>query len=53
MEKIKSPSIVIKIPSILSAIQSSVETNMDAKDILKYGYIFATIDNETVHYGYC
>ena len=44
MEKIKSPSIVIKIPSILSAIQNSVETNMDANDILKYGYIFATID---------
>lgn len=46
MEKIKSPSIVIKIPNILSVIQKYVETNMDAKDILKYGYIFATIDNE-------
>lgn len=46
MEKIKSPSIVIKIPNILSVIQNYVETNMDAKEILKYGYIFATIDNE-------
>ena len=46
MEKLKSPSIVIKIPSILSAIQDSAETNMEAKDILKYGYIFATIDKE-------
>lgn len=46
MEKLKSPIIVLKIPSILSAIQNSVETNMDAKDILKYGYIFATIDKE-------
>jgi len=45
MEKIKSPITVIKIPSILSAIKSSVETNMDANEILKYGYIFATIDN--------
>jgi len=43
MEKIKKPSIVIKIPSILSAIKSSVETNMDANEIIKYGYIFATI----------
>lgn len=43
MEKIKRPSIVFKIPSILSAIKSSVETNMNANEILKYGYVFATI----------
>ncbi|MGH4051019.1 MAG: LCP family protein [Clostridium sp.] len=43
MDKVKSPIIVIKIPSILSAIKSSVETNMDANEIIKYGYIFATI----------
>jgi len=48
MEKIKSPSIIIKIPSILSVIQSYVETNMDPKDMLKYGYIFATIGNENL-----
>lgn len=46
MEKIKSPMIVIKIKSILSAIQNSVETNMEPNDILKYGYIFATIDSD-------
>jgi LCP family protein required for cell wall assembly len=46
MDKIKSPSIVIRIRSILKAIQSNVETNMNANDILKYGYIFATIDRE-------
>ncbi len=46
MKKVKSPITVIKIPSILSAIKSSVETNMDANDILKYGYIFATIGND-------
>ena len=45
MEKVKSPIILIKIPSILSAIKSSIETNMDANEILKYGYIFATIDD--------
>jgi LCP family protein required for cell wall assembly len=43
MDKIKSPSIVIKIPGILSSIESNVETNMDANEILKYGWIFATI----------
>ncbi|MFT5874622.1 MAG: LCP family protein required for cell wall assembly [Clostridium sp.] len=48
MEKVKSPSIVIKMPSILSAIQSYVETNMDANGILKYGYIFATIDKDKI-----
>ncbi len=48
MDKIKKPSIVIKIPNILSAIQSNVETNMDANDIIKYGYIFATIKNENL-----
>ncbi|MBU3110434.1 LCP family protein [Clostridium lacusfryxellense] len=45
MEKVKSPIILIKIPSILSAVKSSVETNMDANEILKYGYIFATIED--------
>ncbi|WP_291632485.1 LCP family protein [Clostridium sp.] len=49
MEKVKSPSIVIKMPSILSAIQSYVETNMDANGILKYGYIFATIGKENLY----
>jgi LCP family protein required for cell wall assembly len=46
MEKIKSPMIVIKIPSILSAIQKNVETNMDANELLKYGTIFATMNGE-------
>lgn len=48
MEKLKSPSIVIKIPSILSAIQNYAETNMSANDIIKYGYTFATINSENL-----
>jgi LCP family protein required for cell wall assembly len=48
MEKLKSPSIVIKIPSILSSIQNYVETNMSANDIIKYGYTFATINSENL-----
>ncbi|WP_253199321.1 LCP family protein [Clostridium tagluense] len=42
MDKIKSPGILIKVPGILKAIESSAETNMEAKDIIKYGYIFAS-----------
>ena len=48
MAKVKSPTILIKIPSILSAIQSYVETNMDANGILKYGYLFATIGKDKI-----
>jgi LCP family protein required for cell wall assembly len=48
VEKIKSPSIVIRIGSILKAIQSNAETNMNANDIIKYGYIFATIGRENL-----
>jgi len=46
MQKIKSPITIFKIPRILSAIKSAIETNMDAKDILKYGYIFGTINDK-------
>jgi len=46
MEKIKSPTIIFKIPRILSAVKSYVETNMDAKDIIKYGYMFATLNKD-------
>jgi len=48
MAKVKSPTILIKIPSILSAIQSYVETNMDANGILKYGYLFATMGKDKI-----
>ena len=48
MEKIKSPIIIFKIPSILKAVKSNVETNMDANEIFKYGYIFATIGNDNL-----
>jgi len=48
MKKIKSPMTIFKIPRILSAIKSAIETNMDAKDILKYAYIFGTINNKNL-----
>ncbi|MCB2292537.1 LCP family protein [Clostridium algoriphilum] len=46
MEKIKRPTIIFKIPRILSAVKSYVETNMDAKEIIKYGYMFASLNKE-------
>ncbi|MGH4118835.1 LCP family protein [Clostridium sp.] len=48
MDKIKSPMIVVKIPSILSAIQKNVETNMDANDLLSYGSTFATMSSDDI-----
>ncbi|MBK5241572.1 LCP family protein [Clostridium sp.] len=48
MEKIKSPMILIKIPSILSAVQKNVETNMGANDIIKYGSTFATMNGDDI-----
>lgn len=49
MDKIKSPMIIPKIPSMLSAIPQYVDTNMTADDMLKYGYIFARIDSSKVN----
>jgi LCP family protein required for cell wall assembly len=46
MDKVKSPSILLKIPSILSAIQKNVEVNMDGNELLKYGYKFASIGRD-------
>lgn len=46
MEKIKSPTIIFKIPSLLTAVKGAIETNMDANEIFKYLYIFGTINKE-------
>ena len=43
MEKIKRPVTIFEIPRILSAVKSYVETNMDATDIIKYGFKFGTL----------
>jgi LCP family protein required for cell wall assembly len=48
MEKVKNPLIVLKIPSILSAIQDYVEVNMDGSEIMKYGYIFTSIGKDNL-----
>lgn len=49
MEKVKSPSIIPKIPSILSTIPQNVDTNMSAGDILEYGYIFSSINSSNIN----
>lgn len=49
LEKVKSPSIITKIPSILSAVPENVDTNMSPKDILEYGYIFSKIDSSNLN----
>ena len=46
MDKVKNPLILLKIPNILSAIQKHVEVNMDGNELLKYGYIFASIGRD-------
>lgn len=49
MEKVKSPSVITKIPGILSSVPQNVDTNMEAKDILEYGYIFANMDSSNIN----
>lgn len=49
IDKIKSPAIIPKIPSILTAIPENVDTNMAAQDILEYGYIFAKMDSSNIN----
>ncbi|MGL5351730.1 MAG: LCP family protein, partial [Clostridium sp.] len=36
MEKCLSPSVVVKIPKILNAVSDSLDTNLEAKQMLKY-----------------
>jgi polyisoprenyl-teichoic acid--peptidoglycan teichoic acid transferase len=50
-EKLKSPSIIPKIPSILSVVPSYAESNMSAEDIIKYGYLFSKIDKTKIKFS--
>ncbi len=50
IEKFKSPSIIPKIPSILSVVPNYAESNMSAEDIIKYGYIFSKLDKSKIKY---
>lgn len=48
LEKIKSPAIVTKLPTIMQVIPKYAETNMSATDILSYGLIFAKTDSANI-----
>ncbi|OFI07208.1 putative transcriptional regulator YvhJ [Clostridium acetireducens DSM 10703] len=49
LEKIKSPLIITKIPSILTTIPKYVETNMEPEHIVKYGYAFMKVEKENIN----
>lgn len=48
IDKFKSPSIITKLPSILSTISSYVETNMKADEIIKYGLMLSKMDKSKI-----
>ena len=48
VEKCTSPSIVLKVPSIIDAIGSNIQTNMPSGKLLSYALDVAKIDSSTV-----
>ncbi|MBU3146691.1 LCP family protein [Clostridium sp. CF012] len=48
IEKIKSPSIITKLPRIMQVIPKYAETNMPPSDILSYGFTFANTDSSNI-----
>lgn len=50
-EKLKSPAIITKLPSMLSIIPKYSQTNMSAEDIIKYGYTISKIDKSKIKFS--
>lgn len=48
-EKVKSPAIIPRIPSIISTLPEYVETNMSTKDMLSYALSFSKVKNENMY----
>ncbi|MFD3157616.1 LCP family protein [Haloimpatiens sp. FM7330] len=48
MEKVKSPTIVLKLNSILSIIPKYIKTNMQPGEIISYGLEIAKLDNNNI-----
>lgn len=48
VQKLKSPAIIPKIPSIMAVIPEYCDTNMNPKDILKYGWLTASADKNNI-----
>ncbi|KOR24262.1 LCP family protein [Clostridium sp. L74] len=49
IEKVKSPSIIPKIPNILSTIPDYIETDMAPEEIIKYGYAVTKGDKSNIN----
>lgn len=49
IEKVKTPAVIPKIPSILSTVADNIETNMDAQDIVKYGTTLSGLDSSNIN----
>lgn len=48
IDRLKSPAIIPKVPKLLSVIPNYVESNMEAEDIVKYGYMFSKLDKTKI-----
>ncbi|WP_434296381.1 LCP family protein [Clostridium sporogenes] len=49
VERVKSPSIIPKIPNILSTIPDYIETDMSPEEIIKYGYAVTKGDKSSIN----
>nr|WP_251861830.1 LCP family protein [Clostridium sp. Marseille-Q2269] len=49
VDKVKSPSIIPKIPSILSTIPDYIETDMSPEEMIKYGYAVTKGDKSNIN----
>jgi LCP family protein required for cell wall assembly len=48
IEKVKTPTIIAKIPSIMSIVPKYVTTSMKPEEMLKYAVKFANVDNSKI-----
>ncbi len=48
IEKCLSPSVVVKIPKILKAVSDSLDTNLDANQMLKYAMQMVKLNKEDI-----
>lgn len=48
IEKIKSPSVIARLPVMLSTLPKYVETNMEPNDMVKYAYNFLKVEKSDI-----
>lgn len=49
VQKLKSPAIITRIPSIFKALPKYVETNMPANEIIKYGTFVTKLEQDNIN----